>query len=188
MCCVGQFVDAGLFVSNVRARVSGCLERQRGAAQFSSRWKGQEGISRAGQEGPGRVRHTAVCRRWDWEPGRSTNSERAQRIVRRCSSVQDWDGDGTGPSNEALLWTRGTSSGIVVVVVLGWLSLCDKRMRLRAARGNPGTQSDEKVGMNHSRCMSGERMEDQKCDPRSGGGRGHTGESCEGGGGFWCES
>lgn len=114
-------------------------------------------------------------------------ARRAQRIVRRCSSVQDWDGDGTGPSNEALLWTRGTSSGIVVVV-LGWLSLCDKRMRLRAARGNPGTQSEEKVGMNHSRCMPGERMEDQKYDPRSGGGRGHTGESCEGGGGFWCES
>lgn len=32
----GQFVDAGLFVSNVWTGVSGCLERQRerGAAQF----------------------------------------------------------------------------------------------------------------------------------------------------------
>lgn len=76
---------------------------------------------------------------------------------------------GTGLSNEALLWTRGSSSGIVVGGGAGWwcwvgcLSLCDKRMRLRAARGNPGTQSKEEVGINHSGRMSGERMEDQKC-------------------------
>lgn len=46
---------------------------------------------------------------------------------------------------------------------VGCLSLCDKQMRLRAARGNPGTQSKEEVGINHSGRMSGERMEDQKC-------------------------
>lgn len=120
----GQFVDAGLFVSNVRARVSGCLERQRGAAQFSSRCKGQEGISRAGQEGPGRVRHTAVCRRWDWEPGRSTNSEKSTEDCSPlffCSRL-GWGRDGTLERGSAVDQghvvgnRRGGGAGLAVVV------------------------------------------------------------------------
>lgn len=52
-------------------------------------------------------------------------ARRAQRIVRRCSSVQDWDGDGTGPSLErgsavdqghVVGNRRGGGAGLAVVV------------------------------------------------------------------------
>jgi hypothetical protein len=103
------------FVSSVCVAVSGRHERKKAAAQFPVEKRGGYFVGGAGGARVG-ASHSRLAKTGlgAWSFDKQREEHRGSLLF--CFSTQARMG--TGPSKETLLWPKGTSSGIVVVVVV----------------------------------------------------------------------